>query len=254
MATGKSKKQMKSTARDPADSLWLSQPPTNPSQVLSNISFQLAIQQRYGIDTLADRRFKCPYCRCDLDIKHCIACTRANLGPIIARHNTISRMIGHALASEGTPAEYEKKILYFGKDKKKEPDHRPDVTYKMDTSEHYIDVTVCSVREKGDYLKRAIQIKKNQYITKDGTILRNLHIVAFDNAGNMGAGVNSYLHSIGCTNALIKAMQVCILQANEKCYKKVMCKVAEDLNTSRVRGTRNLMTSPNQIDDMLSLY
>ena len=163
-------------------------------------------------------------------------------------------MIGHALASRGTPAEYEKKIIYFGKDKKKQPDHRPDVTYKMGTSEHYIDVTVCAVKQNGDYLKTATKTKEKQYEAEDGTSLKNLHIVAFDNAGNMAAGVNSYLRSIGCNNALIKAMQVCILKANEMCYKKVMCKVAEDLNTSRARGTRNLITSPNQIDDMLALY
>ena len=70
----------------------------------------------------------------------------------------------------------------------------------------------------------------------------------------MGEGVYSYLRSVGCTNAIIKAMQIVVLRSNERCYTRVLRRLAEEKNTCRRGGLVRMMASPNQIDDMLSLY
>ena len=48
-------------------------------------------------------------------------------------------------------------------------------------------------------------------------------------------------------------MQMCVLSTNEKCFRKVMGRIAESKNNCRLNGNKNLLISLNQIDDMLSL-
>lgn len=234
----------------PTDSLWLAQPPLNPSQVLSDLSFKLAVAQRYGLEPFAKSTLRCPFCKALISTRHYLACMRANAGPIVNRHNTISRMIGSALATQGVTAEYEKKPVMHTK----ETIHIPDVSYIKDTEEHHIDVTVCSAHAKGNPLHAAQHKKAKQYEIQGGQKLKNLHVVIFDNAARMGEGVYSYLRSVGCTNAIIKAMQIVVLRSNERCYTRVMRRLAEEKNTCRRGGLVRMMASPNQIDDMLSLY
>ena len=84
---------------DPDESLWLSSPPLNAMQVLSDTAFRIAIQLRYGIDDIAGLKKKCSFCGKALTLQHCLACGKANSGAAISRHNTIPRIMGTNIGS-----------------------------------------------------------------------------------------------------------------------------------------------------------
>ena len=203
---------------------------------------------RYNIDPLADSDLKCPYCGSKITMRHCLVCMRANTGPIVARHNTITRIIGCALASNGIVAQYEKKPVNH-----KDVPHIPDITYQKDVEIHYIDVAVTYADPKGRRLRDVKARKHTDYKSSGGTVPSNLHIVSFDNNAHIGAGVFNYLRSLGCTAAMVKAMQKSILSTNEKCFKRVMGRIAEAKNNCKLHGNKTLIVPLNQIDDMLSL-
>lgn len=231
-----------------ADSIWLSQCPRNPSQTLSNMAFSIAIQLRYSLDPLENSNLKCPFCGKAISLKHCLVCMRANTGPIVNRHNTITRIIGCALASRGTVAHYEQKPVSH-----KDVPHIPDITYHKDVEIHYIDVAVTYADPRGQRLRDVKSRKHTAYKSSRGTIPNNLHVVSFDNDAHIGEGVYDYLKSIGCTGAMVKAMQKCILSTNETCFRKVMARIAESKNLCKLNGNKNLLISLNQIDDMIAL-
>lgn len=174
---------------------------------------------------------------------------RANASPIIARHNTITRIIGCALASRGTIAQYEKKPVNH-----KDVPHIPDITYQKDVEVHYIDVAVTYADPKGRRLRDMKSRKHTVYRSAGGKVSQNLHIVSLDNCAHLGEGVYNYLKSIGCTGAMVKAMQISVLSTNEKSFRKVMGKIAEGKNNCKLHGNKNLLILLNQIDDMLALY
>ena len=182
-----------------ADSIWLSQYPRYPLQTLSDLAFSIAIQLRYNIDPLEASNLKCPFCGSNISLKHCLVCMRANTGPIVTRHNTITRIIGCALASRGTVAQYEKKPVNH-----KDVPHIPDITYQKDVEIHYIDVAVTYTDPTGRRLRDVKSRKHTAYRSSRGTVPNNLHVVSFDNNAHIGAGVFEYLKSIGCTGAMVK--------------------------------------------------
>ena len=110
MCIGEQRNVHEPESPSPYDSLWLSSPPTNPAQVLSDTAFSIGIQLRYNIDELINISKPCPFCGTQLTLKHSLVCPKANKGTFIARHNTVTRIIGTCLAAKGIITEYEKKL------------------------------------------------------------------------------------------------------------------------------------------------
>ena len=117
------------------DSSWLASPPINPAQVLTNTAFRIAILQRYGIDGVAQMHETCPCCNgTPLTLAHALNCKPANSGAHIHRHNTIVRILGAHLATQGIVAKYEQRPAFRAK---KTP-HIPDITYVTDSISHHM--------------------------------------------------------------------------------------------------------------------
>lgn len=127
------------TSADSRESLWLSSPPINPAQVLSDMAFRIGIQLRYNLDDIKTMKKKCPFCSKPLTLQHSLACGKASKGMAISRHNTITRIIGTHIAAQGTIVEYEKKLPVYSDNKP----HIPDVMYLQDAVQHHIDVATC---------------------------------------------------------------------------------------------------------------
>ena len=125
MRIGEEKETFEPTVHDSHDSFWLSTPPMNPAQILSDTAFKIAIQLRYNIDDIQEMKWKCPFCGKPLTFQHSLACGKANSGTAISRHNTITKIIGTHIAAQGMVAEYERKLPVYSENKP----HIPDVTY-----------------------------------------------------------------------------------------------------------------------------
>ena len=246
MRLGREKETHEPTTTGQYDSLWLASPPVNPAQVLSDSAFKIAIQLRYDIDDIAQLRKKCPFCGKQITLQHCLACGRANAGTVIARHNTITRIIGTHIAAQGTIVEYEKKLPFHSETKP----HIPDITYMKDTVQHHIDVAVCQRRGKqSDMRQTAIASKTYKYKKTWGAMFSNVHFVIFDNEGRPAEGVANYLEGLGIGPRLIKTMQSVILKANETCYKRVISRIAEVENGMHASRSRSMMIPLDIIED-----
>ena len=231
------------------DSSWLASPPINPAQVLTDTAFRIAILQRYGIDGVAQMHETCPCCNgTPLTLAHALNCKPANSGAHIHRHNTIVRILGTHLATQGIVARYEQKPAFRAK---KAP-HIPDITYVTDSIPHHIDVTVyAAYGVHKDMNATGLANKRRQYTRTWDMKYHDVKFIAFDNAARPAAGTYKILQNMKISNALYKTIQLIILQANARCYENVMLRLAEQKNSVHTRHQTYMMVPPHLLEDIV---
>ena len=250
MSIGKQRRDPEPEVSTPHDSLWLSCPPTSPAHVLSDTAFSIAIQLRYGMDELASLGRNCPFCEVPLTLKHSLVCPKANKGTFIARHNTVTRIIGTSLAARGTIAEYERKLPTHSDDKP----HIPDITYLKDSTQHHIDVAICQRYGKHrDMRQTTIVSKTYKYRKTWGKMFKNVHFVIYDNSARPAQGVPEYLRDLGVGAATMRTIQTTILRANETCFRRVLGRANEEINRMYVARAKALLIPQNLIKDTVGI-
>ena len=237
-------------APEPENSIWLSTPPLNPSQVLQNTAFRIAIMQRYGIDPLNDSKYNCPVCGLPITLDHTLNCKKPNSGIHIRRHNTINHILGATMAHNGYIVRYEQKPMIR---KKGEP-HIPDITYQIDGTSKYIDIAIHKAygRDK-DTRQSGYRAKKRTYEKTWGQNNKDVMYLIFDNAARLGPGAYDNLGKLGVRDGIIKVMQLCILQANEISYQKIMGLLAESMEDLHPRNKINTMVPKHFVEDAITL-
>ena len=248
MRVGEEKDPLEPITSDPGDSLWLSSPPYNQAQLLSDTAFRIALQLRYGIDDIQSLKKLCPFCGKPLTLQHTLVCVKANQSEIISRHNTITRIIGTNIASTGTVVEYEKKLPIYSNNKP----HIPDITYIKNSVQHHIDVAICQRHGKyGDMRQKMVNSKTYRYKKTWGEMFKNVHFVIFDNGGRLAEGVREYLKGLEIGTGTLKTMQSVILKVNESCYKRVMGRLAEEMNEIYSAKSKSMLLPLDLIEDTL---
>lgn len=97
----------------------------------------------------------------------------------------------------------------------------------------------------------AINAKTSRYRRTWGKMFNNVHFVIFDNGGRPAEGVCEYLRSLGIGAATLKTMQTVILKANETCQRKVLGRLAQDLNRTHSTKATSMLISLDLMEDTL---
>ena len=223
----------------PEDSLWLTAPPCNPSQVLDNDAFMIAIWLRYGHDGLVQRHQVCPCERKrDLTLEHAIGCKKFNTGIQNIRHHAVTKIIGTALAQKGATLYYERFPRGRGKPSGapvlNQLDHRPDILIYKEEDEIALDVYVHSAYSTDspnkDMHKMAAAIKDRQYADSKAKKNGIVHYVLWDTAGRAGPDVCKNLRRLGVGRAAMRAIQLAIFRSNAEAYRNVTQQIATRVN------------------------
>lgn len=219
------------------DSLWLTVPPCNPSQVLDNDAFMIAMWLRYGWDGLEQRHQVCP-CSHQLTLEHAIGCKRFNTATQNIRYNAVTKIIRTALTQKGATLYYES----FPKGHSKprgapvlsQLDHRPDILIYREEDEVALDVYVHSAystnHPKKDTHAMAAAIKDRQYRDSKAKKEGSVYYILWDTAGRAGPGVYNLLRRLGVGHGAMRAIQFAIFRSNAEAYRNVTQQIATRVN------------------------
>lgn len=94
-----------------------------------------------------------------------------------------------------------------------------------------------------------VNSKTYKYKKTWGEMFNNVHFVIFDNAGRLAEGVREYLKGLEIGTGTLKTMQSVILKVNEVCYKRVIGRLAEEMNEIHSTKSKSMLLPLDLIED-----